>query len=122
LWQKLEKSFRLSKIIFPLKLDMLQRGSKKMCRVLFAEYLDMNCNKKNKNIPFDIKLFSLQFIKNHIFLQKLGLFPRNITTIFRVLDAEIFIFSPHHLKSNAAPLVRPSKIMASSALNSLSLK
>ena len=70
-----------------------------MCRVLFAEYLDMNCNKKNKNMPFDIKLFSLQFIKNHIFLQKLGLFPRNITTIFRVLDAEIFIFSPHHLKS-----------------------
>ena len=58
-----------------------------MCRVSFAKHFGMNCNEKHKNIPF---FLSPQFIKNHIFLQKLGLFEQNIKTIFKVLIAESF--------------------------------
>jgi len=32
---------------------MFVGSSNKMCMVLFAKYLGMTCNKKDKNMPFD---------------------------------------------------------------------
>ena len=51
---------------------MFARSSKKKCRVLFAEYLGMNCNKKDKNMPFNIKFFFPQYFKINLF--PIGLF------------------------------------------------